>query len=277
VKIKIVSDFHVEFWNFNKFERLLDKYLPPHPDDKQTVLCCAGDMGVYAQYPSTYKLLFQLLSQRFRRVIIVPGNHSWYSSAGIWGNEAEFWKDKKLPKNVSYLDNGFTIIDGVAFIGSCLWTDFSCSDPLAIMDASRGMNDFRCIKVRNYEVSGVYGTVINSACLTPEDTVVRHYVSRQFIEKSLALNRDKPCVVISHHAPSFQSVSDRFKADSLNAAFYSNLEELILHYQPAVWAHGHMHDSKDYLIGDTRVVCNPLGYHGAEINKGFNPDLTIEL
>ena len=31
-----------------------------------------------------------------------------------------------------------------------------------------------------------------------------------------------------------------------------------------LWTHGHMHDPLDYMIGDTRVVCNPRGYVGEE-------------
>jgi hypothetical protein len=27
-----------------------------------------------------------------------------------------------------------------------------------------------------------------------------------------------------------------------------------------LWTHGHMHNTSDYLMGDTRVVCNPRGY-----------------
>jgi hypothetical protein len=28
---------------------------------------------------------------------------------------------------------------------------------------------------------------------------------------------------------------------------------------PALWIHGHTHDSFDYLVGPTRIVCNPKG------------------
>lgn len=279
MRVKIFSDAHTEFFGSApvKFERILDKYLPQASEDYQTVLVCAGDMGTYAHYNTTYKTLFAILSKRFKAVVIVPGNHSWYNTAGIWSNEKEFWKDKKLPKNVHYLDNEVKVIEGVAFIGSCLWTSFYNSDPVAMMSAKKAMNDFKCIKKRNYEVHGVYGTVIDSSRLQPEDTVERFNESCRFIKTALDKHKDKPCVVVTHHAPSEQSVGERYKGDILNAAYFTELTELTLSYSPKVWVHGHMHDSKDYMMGETRVICNPLGYHAVEVNKKFDPDLVVEV
>lgn len=280
MRVKIVSDFHSCFWaqgNPDKFDRILNRYFPPAPEDYQTVLCCAGDMGTFATYASSYKPLFALLSKRFKHVIMCPGNHTWYSTAGVWGNEKDFWKDKKLPKNVHYLDNEFKVIDDVAFISSCMWTDFHNADPIAMFEAQRQMNDYQCIKKRNYEVNGVYGTVIDSSRLQPADTVQRFIESYAFIKSALKLHHDKKCVVITHTAPLALSVSEAYKGDTLNAAYYSDLSSLLHTYRPLLWVHGHMHDSKDYVFEDTRVLCNPLGYHAVQVNKQFNPDLTVEL
>ena len=35
------------------------------------------------------------------------------------------------------------------------------------------------------------------------------------------------------------------------------------------WIHGHTHDACDYMIGDTRVLCNPRGYIGHERDASF--------
>lgn len=37
------------------------------------------------------------------------------------------------------------------------------------------------------------------------------------------------------------------------------------------------HDSFDYMIGKTRVVCNPHGYYARATNPGFLPDLVVEV
>ena len=44
-----------------------------------------------------------------------------------------------------------------------------------------------------------------------------------------------------------------------------------------LWIHGHTHESFDYEIGKTRVICNPRGYAPIEINKEFKPDFNVEV
>ena len=82
-------------------------------------------------------------------------------------------------------------------------------------------------------------------------------------------------VVITHHAPTPRSIAPRFHGNALNPAFASNLERLIVRYQPALWIHGHMHNSVDVTLGETRVVANPAGYNRGE-NPGYDPALCIE-
>ena len=63
---------------------------------------------------------------------------------------------------------------------------------------------------------------------------------------------------------------------TMNGAFVSNLDEFILdHPQIALWSHGHTHHCFDYTVGDTRIVCNPLGYPGER--SGFNPDCVVDI
>ena len=86
-------------------------------------------------------------------------------------------------------------------------------------------------------------------------------------------------MVVTHFAPSLHSVSPRFAGSPVNAGFVSNLEAQIERWQPALWLHGHTHDSFDYRVGATRVVCNPRGYEkgGVLENPDFDPFLMIDL
>ena len=84
-------------------------------------------------------------------------------------------------------------------------------------------------------------------------------------------------VVITHHAPSKQSIEARQRESVLSAAYASNLDEFIETYQPDLWVHGHMHNSSDYKHGKTRVMCNPRGYEGYRPNSLFNPSLVVEV
>jgi hypothetical protein len=51
----------------------------------------------------------------------------------------------------------------------------------------------------------------------------------------------------------------------MNGAYSSSLDEYILeHPQIKLWTHGHTHEDFDYMLGSTRIVCNPRGYHNYE-------------
>jgi hypothetical protein len=47
----------------------------------------------------------------------------------------------------------------------------------------------------------------------------------------------------------------------------------------ALWVHGHTHDSFDYEVNGTRVVCNPRGYarNGINENVGFDPNFCVAV
>jgi hypothetical protein len=65
----------------------------------------------------------------------------------------------------------------------------------------------------------------------------------------------------------------------MNGAYSSDLSDLILdHPQIKFWTHGHTHDQFDYMIGSTRVVCNPRGYKGYEESaEYFDPTFGFEI
>lgn len=86
---------------------------------------------------------------------------------------------------------------------------------------------------------------------------------------------DDPTVVVTHHAPASRSVADRFRRDLVSAAFASAHDEFVKRSRAKLWIHGHTHASFDYLCGNTRVLCNPLGYLGEQ--TGFRPDLVVEV
>jgi hypothetical protein len=86
-------------------------------------------------------------------------------------------------------------------------------------------------------------------------------------------------VVITHHAPSRQSIHPRYVDSLLNACFVSDAEYLLGADRAQLWIHGHTHDSFDYTCNGTRVVCNPRGYAKAGVNENscFDPDFVIEV
>jgi Icc-related predicted phosphoesterase len=115
------------------------------------------------------------------------------------------------------------------------------------------MNDYAQIKYTSPHTGG---------SLYPEDTVEDHYAFRRKLDSLLEDYSTHPVVVVGHHAPSKASTHPSYKSkDVLNGAYSTNLDEFILdRRQIKLWTHGHTHEPFDYMIGTTRIVCNPRGY-----------------
>jgi Icc-related predicted phosphoesterase len=156
--------------------------------------------------------------------------------------------------NIYFLEDQVKEIDGVLFIGTTLWTDMNQNDWHTKYQVKHGISDFRIIK---NDRNGYHN-------LHPDDVIVRHNKSLEFIKNTVA-NTSKKIVVVTHHAPSDMSVADCYKSDHLmNGAYRTNVEEFIMDSNITHWYHGHTHFPFDYMLGNTRVVCNPRGYIGHE-------------
>ena len=194
----------------------------------------------------------------------VPGNHEYYG--GHLQNTLTRMRRTAEGTQVRVLDGEAITLGPVRFLAATLWTDFQIMrDPQrAQREAEAHMTDYRRIKAAAYRP------------LRATDLRAAHFDARRFLERSLQQPFDGPTVVISHHAPSPRSISNRWRSSHLNAAYASDLE-LLMGREVALWVHGHTHDSLDYSVRDTRVVCNPRGYIPVEPNPGFDPGLVVEV
>jgi Icc-related predicted phosphoesterase len=256
VKIQLISDVHVEF------DREGSPYELPEVD--RDVLVIAGDLGEGING-------IEFLNRELERspVIYVLGNHEFYRH--YWQDVREHWREhqhqlRKRGNRLFVLDDASVELDGVRFVGSTLWADFDGNSPVTKVAARRGMNDYNQIGYVNGQ----------DRLLTPEDTYQAHVTARQYIADTLAEAHPKT-VVVTHHAPSPQSIPVGYRHSSVNGCYVSDLEELIHTYQPAAWCHGHTHVSRDYKVGETRILCNPRGYAGYEANRGFSDTFTFTV
>jgi len=119
---------------------------------------------------------------------------------------------------------------------------------------------------------------------TPEHALEDHYQMKSYIQSVIDQRRDSGdrsdrVVVVGHHSPSRQSTHPRYQADhKTNGCYSSDLEAFILdHPEICLWTHGHTHEDFDYMIGTTRVVCNPRGYIGYEQRADTWQPKLIEL
>lgn len=136
-------------------------------------------------------------------------------------------------------------------------------------EAVRCMRDFSRIRSANDA----------HAPFQPVDAARLFAQQSRWLARALARPFDGPTVVITHHAPSRRSIHPRYDGALLNASFVSNAEHLFDAGPVDLWVHGHTHDSFDYTLGETRVICNPRGYtrDGVCENAGFDIDFMVEL
>ena len=285
MKIAVTSDVHLEFGD-----------LDLHNDENADVLILGGDIlvaedvknfsyvdeQIMAATPSMlargerYYDFLKRCSERFPQVILIMGNHEHYH--GDYAESASVIRTVVGEmSNVHFLDKEWRIINGVLFFGGTLWTDMNNEDPETLRQIAYMMNDYRGVQNSNRTVSyrvpdltkdevDAFSFNERPATFSPQDSVVDHKEFLKQLDEVLALHPDLPTVVVGHHAPSKASTHPRYKSEVLmNGAYSTNLDNFILdRRQIKLWTHGHTHEDFDYMIGTTRIVCNPRGYDGYE-------------
>jgi len=226
MKLYVISDVHVEFSPFD----------PPEVDADIVIL--AGDIHV-----KNHGLLWAREKFSEVPVIYVLGNHEYYGQA--LPKHLEKLKEQAEGTNIHVLENEIITIAGITFLCCTLWTDFKLSgDPrIAGYAATQTMTDYKRIRV-----SPAYRK------LRSVDTAAIHYNSRNWLTKELANHRKNKSVIVTHHAPSRNSVPEGFRDDILSAAYASDLDDLVGSSGAEVWIHGHVHTQQDYLMGETRMA-----------------------
>lgn len=211
-------------------------------------------------------------------VLYVPGNHDFYTSDGDQFTLAEMKaRGDELAEylGITLLQNSTVHIGDTRFIGSTLWTDFESvgrgflRSKTTEAEGRDGMNDYRYIKRESTATPG------KRKRIRPQDTIAEHRIAREYIESELQKPHTGETVVVTHHAPHPLSLDPAY--DRLNYAYASNLSSIMEEpYAPDLWLHGHIHQTRDYQFGRTRVVANPRGYAWDEQND-FDPGLVLEI
>ncbi|MGF6372951.1 putative phosphodiesterase [Paraburkholderia sp. RAU6.4a] len=261
MRIQIASDLHLEivhqsFPGFNPVVR-----------SNADVLVLAGDIAKgadaiepFARWPVP--------------VIYVHGNHEAYGTE--YDTLANSIRMRAAGTAIHYLERDTLVMGDVRFLGGCLWTDYALSGVRgrSMALAGRMLHDHRVIRVGD-------GTRFR-----PEHALAEHEKTVKWLRTELAKPFDGRTVVVTHHGVAPPSVHPRYANDPVNAAFVSDLRPVL--ELADVWIHGHVHDSFDYRVGQSRVIANPRGYATNRLmavaptdleweNPAFDPALMIEL
>ena len=280
MKIQVCSDLHLEFSDINiKNEHSADvlilsgdimvaQDLHDHPEPVTSPYASYVQLGRRQESAQRFRNFLQRVSMAFPHVIYVAGNHEFYHGKFVDSIRVLREECAKF-SNIYFMEDDYKKIGDFLFIGCTLWTDMNRGDPVTLYTVAGAMNDYRVIR---HDGQGY-------TKLRPAHTVSRHRHSLEFIREAIKSHPTDRVILVNHMAPSVLSINERFKSDRvMNGAYFSDLSEFILdHPQIVMITHGHVHNPCDYMIGSTRVVCNPRGYEGFEPDSGWDPNLTIEL
>ncbi len=241
MKLQILSDLHMEF-----FAPEARKSFWESLQTDADVVLLAGDM---ATAPELGETLWWFCAN-YPEVIYVCGNHEFYRSSLGRVRGALAAVSERL-ENLHVLDNDAVTIGGQRFLGTTLWfPDGEANATYSVM-----LNDFHMIKGFGEQV----------------------YPEAERADAFLRAELQRGDVVVTHHLPSRRSVHAMHGDSPLTCFFVHPQDALVEERRPALWVHGHAHNSCDYHLGDTRVVCNPYGYLDNEENQGFVERLMVDV
>lgn len=249
MRLHILSDLHLE---------AASKPLKAVGAD---VVILAGDIHVgnaglqwaKAQFPDT-------------PVIYVLGNHEYYHHS--IPELAEELKKESGGGNVRVLENDAVEIDGFTFLGCTLWSDFRVwpDEDVAMFLAGERIADYYYIQVRRQK-----------RLFRPWDGVKLFEKSVAWLHQEMATHDPARTIVVTHHAPSRLSIPPEHAGSPLNAAFVSDLDEIVAESRARLWIHGHTHSNVDYKIARTRVLSNQCGYPAGKSLPGFDAGLLVDV
>lgn len=170
-------------------------------------------------------------------VVMTLGNHEY---VGLSIDKAIARTRRRVEgTGIHFLENETVVLGDVRFIGATLWTDFA----LEVGDEAELPRDLRVevakLEMKNHiaDYTEILSSDGDAYLLTPDETIRRHFESRACIEQELRKPFDSRTVVVSHHAPLQDSIDKRFSASISNAAYASDLSELIDACGPDFWMH----------------------------------------
>ena len=248
MKLRIISDLHLEFVKPYQMYGLLKKIVP-QPDE---VCILAGDIG--NPYSNNYTQFMEFINNNFKKSFVIAGNHEYYNTKSTIYDTNKHMDDYfKMHENISFLNNTCEEYEDHCFVGTTLWS--------RVTNPFYDINDMYRIKYFDHTEYNA----INKKCV-------------HFLEESV--KTEKNMVVITHHMPSDKLIDAKYKTDKMkpyNQWFYCNMDDYIEKNKGKIkcWVYGHTHTPLTSILYDVPLICNPIGYPG-ENNKP-NYDVTIDI
>ena len=161
MRIQYMSDLHMELYDNSRY--LKTKEFDANGD----VLVLAGDTFYLRDIIAPQKRFWNWASKNFQQVLLVPGNHEFYSNGDVTAR-GDSWQ-WMIRENVGYYYNKVVRIDDTDFILTTLWSRIPEQD---MFHVQRGMNDFRQI-------------MYDGRRFTPDDFNLEHEKCLTFLKQAV--------------------------------------------------------------------------------------------
>ena len=227
--VQYISDIHIEFLHIEEVKSIVRKIIPVAP-----ILVIAGDLG--NPFSSSYPLFLNEIGNKFEKVFVIAGNHEYYGGKTMKEVEAKII-EITMGMNVTYLQNSYEEYKGVRWIGTTLWSRLD--------NPKKYINDMGINGMSVERYNGLHGSAVES-------------LQKMLDESSI------PCVVVTHHMPSYSLIDPMYVDDNYNMWFASHLDTIVEKYKDKIklWIYGHTHKQNQYTLYNVPIVCNPIGYKG---------------
>lgn len=264
MKFYAISDLHLDFYSIRR-----DFW---YDFDREAVLLIAGDV---ANGLAGINYVTNILCNHFSAVVMVAGNHEWYTHKKIvhqvmpysfsripihnpdystvqsYSPIVRLKKHAKRVSNLFYLDNEPLAIDGVIIYGGTLW-----------------------FPIHTYSIDLLerYSQLMN-------DSIYLNYKIIEEQHKAFIANFPTTVdIVISHHLPCEEAFARKEDLNSELSPFYhaSLSKELVAKAKFWICGHQHLWTEKYIANGKTNLICNPKGITPLKPNALSNKLFSVE-
>lgn len=266
IRIAVLSDLHLDIRRRHLLRSAASKAEALAAYDELTeqarrtangadVVVLAGDIA-----GGTAGLEWAAATFKDRPVLYVAGNHEFYR----YDHRdllARLHAAAAATPHVRFLEQSEVELSlrrrRLRFLGCTAWTDYRLYGEAM---AGEAMSRAEAVMYDHHRIS------FEGHLFRAEDAHGLHRRAMGWLAERLA--EDSEAIVITHHAPSPESVEPRFQGDSLSPAFATDLTAMIERHAPLLWIHGHTHHNVDYRLGRTRIVTHQWGYPGEDVARG---------
>jgi predicted phosphohydrolase len=248
MKIRYLSDLHLEFIKPNKIE----KFIKNIPNGIDEICVLAGDIG--NPYTNNYDIFMKFINNNFKKTFVITGNHEYYNKIKSIEDTNNYLTEYfKQFENISFLNNQYEYYNNYCFIGTTLWSKIT--NPI-------------------YE--------INDVCAIPNLDYIKYnslnMLCVDFLEDALQNNDN--CIIITHHVPSNSLIDSKYKTQTMmhyNQWFYCDMDELIELNKEKIkcWIYGHTHTPSNTIINGIPFLCNSIGYPNENNKLNFQTNIIV--